>query len=847
MRQAIIILLYFFSGISFSQNLEEAIYEAAETFISNKNDTSLKLLNTAETTFKTKVKTKDEQLALVFLQCNKAYYLKDTGHLKDAITSYEEASKRFFENQLSTLSDFDITESCLKPLGNLYTQTGDFTNAISTINKYILLAETNNNKTQQTSGIINLAKLYQSKGEHGMVIKITDTYLNHSTINKSQRQKLMAINTASQIALKHISSYDDIPNTLKDITKYKIELDKGNYTTAFSYFKNVKASLLQNKDLPARDLAKTYFEEAQLYYLLKNNKEAILSLHKAIKTLLPNFNENELPNKEYLYAENTFIDIFDLYATLQTNPKIALESLDLSFYVSELLQNNWTSQENKIRNQSDDRIRSEKYIDILFNEYHLTKNKDFIIKAFQYAENNKASVLKEIFRKKMQLQRYPNDSLLIKEFNLLKEQELKTSLLIKEQLGNAKAATINSLSQELTSISVQLKTLKTIISKKHPLASDPISIEELQQKLKNDKAVLVEYFYGKNTLYQFIITENNIILEDIDLNDEAKKNIVNFIHFFENPSAINNDIGKFTAQAYKLFQFLNFDDIDTRKNVIIIPDGLLNFIPFEALLSEPTNTSSYSKMPFVVKSQTIAYNSSSQLYLNSSTSYENNKLLGIFPVFENSQQPLSFSLNEAKAIENVLRSKILLKTQATKNHFIENAKEYGILHLSTHASSGDFVIPAHIEFYEDTMLLNELYSLNLNSNLVVLSACETGIGRLYKGEGSMSIARGFQYAGVQNLLFSLWQINDLSTSQIMQSFYKNYVQHQSAYFANHFSKIDYLENESISNEKKSPYYWSAFVFYGSLEPQKTSNTLFYIIFGILILSIAIFLVLNFKK
>ena len=146
------------------------------------------------------------------------------------------------------------------------------------------------------------------------------------------------------------------------------------------------------------------------------------------------------------------------------------------------------------------------------------------------------------------------------------------------------------------------------------------------------------------------------------------------------------------------------------------------------------------------------------------------------------------------------------------------------------------------------MFLNELYSLNLNTKLVVLSACETGVGTLYKGEGPMSIARGFQYAGAQNVLFSLWQINDLSTSQIMRSFYKNYSDNKSANTSNHQSKIDYLEDDTISNIKKSPYYWSAFVYYGELTKPTTSNShLIYAFISLFILVIILLLLLRVKK
>ena len=833
------LIFFLICGITFSQNLEEVIYLAAENFIANPNESSLEILNNQERLFKNQINTKDGHLALVFLQCHKANFLNQTGHIENAITTYEEASKRFFKYTLSALSDFDITESCLKPLGNLYTKTGDYTNAISTINQYLFLARQSNNKQHEISGAINLAILYQTMGHHNMVIKITSDYINAAEFNKTQQQKLIKINIDSQIALGTISNNADSISSFDDNTKYKIALDKKKYDEALNYLKKAETSVLKNTPLISRDIAKLYFQEAQLHYLLKNNLEAHNLLQKALKTLLPNFNNNHLPNKESLHAENTFIDIFDLYASLQTNFETALQCLDLSFHVSGLLQNNWTSQENKIQNQAANRLRSETCIDILSNQYNLTKNKDYIIRAFQYAEYNKASVLKEISKKKLQLQEHPNDSLLIKEFNLLKEQERLTSLLINEQLGSSSASKINDLSRELSSISLQIKTLKTAISKKYPVKNNPISIEHLQSSLQKDNATLIEYFYGKNTLYQFIISEKNIDFERIVLNDETKKSISDFIHLFDNASVINNDISAFTKQAYNLFTLLNFDTIKTQKNIVIIPDGLLNFIPFEALLTASTNTAAFSKMPFVVKTHGIAYNSSVLFYLKDIETKNNSRLLGFFPVFENKNQTLTYSIDEANTIQKEMDATLFRNSKASKNNFIKNAHNYSIIHLSTHASSGDFVIPAHIEFYDSRMFLNELYSLNLKSNLVVLSSCETGIGKVYKGEGPMSIARGFQYAGAQNLLFSLWQINDLSTSQIMQTFYKNYNKYHSAFTANHYSKIAYLENESIGNTKKSPYYWSSFVYYGNLEPPKSESLLCYMIFGLLILVVCL--------
>src|SRR5690606_35796985 len=187
----------------------------------------------------------------------------------------------------------------------------------------------------------------------------------------------------------------------------------------------------------------------------------------------------------------------------------------------------------------------------------------------------------------------------------------------------------------------------------------------------------------------------------------------------------------------------------------------------------------------------------------------------------------------AKAIEKEMDASMFFNSEATKNNFLKSASNHTILHISTHATSGDFIYPSSIAFYDEHMLLNELYSLNINPKLVILSACETGIGKLQKGEGAMSIARGFQYAGAKNILYSLWQINDASTAQLMSLFYKNYQKSNSAFLANRQSKLDYLNDNSISNIKKSPYYWSAFVYYGDLVPEKDLNPIIYYILGVL--------------
>ena len=105
----------------------------------------------------------------------------------------------------------------------------------------------------------------------------------------------------------------------------------------------------------------------------------------------------------------------------------------------------------------------------------------------------------------------------------------------------------------------------------------------------------------------------------------------------------------------------------------------------------------------------------------------------------------------------------------------------------------------------------------------------------------MSIARGFQFAGAQNLLFSLWKVNDYTTSVFMDLFYKNIKENQSYLEANSNAKRNFLNNSSISNAKKSPYYWSAFVYYGALQSENPISSYMYYAIGFLIL-ISLFLI-----
>ncbi len=828
-----------------SQALEETIYSHLDQFIENPTPNKLQQLEEKETVFTKQAKTEVEFLALVVLNSNLGYYQRQFGNNQKAIRSYEKAWKNYREKQLE---DYDIIEFCLKPLGNLYTITGDFTNAENTIKSYLSFAEKQNNPTQKIAAILNLSVVYHNTGKHNTAIELLEEGLKTPGISAEQKSGLENNLATNLLALKKFNEAQMLLNQkgrydfLSQKNSAQLAAQQGEYDKALAIFEEAESKLTKNMLLP-RDLARFYVDKASLFGHKNEPKKAIENYQKALQILVPSNSLTAIPDKELLNAENTFLSIFDGLANLQENEMDALKYYDLSFYVSGLLYEKYTNQEVKIIHQAAWKNRTERCLEILFDQYSKTKEKQHMERAFGYAENSKATVLRESFSKKLLLEIYPEDKTLQKREHLNALQEQKINTLIREHLNASNPEIIRELNDTLNTINLELKELQNEIEQKYPeKIATVIPLKKIQTKVEGDQAILISYFFGKEAFYSFVISEKEVDFHKTEGYKNLRERIAGFIGYFENSSAINNDIAGFQENAFSLYKLLLPATLPKHKNLILIPDGLLHFVPFEALLTAASQSTSFASMPFLVKQNSVSYNTSATLYYNAKTPAMENSVLGIFPVFENSAQPLTYSLDEAENLSNRMKTRLLMHKEATKENFLTFAKEYSILHLSTHAHGGNFTIPAAMEFYDDRMLLHEFYGLSLNPKLVVLSACETGIGKIQTGEGAMSLARGFQYAGAQNLLFSLWQVNDLSTSQVMTSFYAHYSETNSAFKANGKSKLDFLNNKNISNAKKSPYYWSGFVYYGALD-EEIQNYKVYWIFGILLVIIIAGLIL----
>lgn len=868
------LLFLFLTQICFSQSLslEDKIYNAIDTFVAHPTAENINNLNITEKEFwkNQKPKTKDDLLAIVILNSNKAYYEKQFNQVQKAVSSYEKAWKTY---QKYNLSNYDIIEYCLKPLGNLYTLLGDYDNAENTIKQYYYIATKEKNKQQQFAAVVNLSNVYQNSGKNELAIDLLEKTIRTEKLSNIQkgilwnnlgnsyvlnyRNRGLTVKFEPNIFDKLESSYlkaiqllqsdksqtETLANCYRNLASLNGQWQ--NFELANSYFEKARKYFYTTPNLSPRQIAQFKYEEAILFFKQQKLKEATSSIDSIFKLLIPNYNpkKSELPEQNYLYTENSLLDALDLRAAIysrQNQDKKALEAYNLAFHIEELFSNMMIYENSKIIHQNRVRMRTEKCIAIYDHLYQKEHKQSYIEAAFQLAEKSKSSVLKSYLEKKSSISRK-------EKFQIEQLQNWSNIILKEQQKGDL--ANIEKINEAIEKQNGLMLSLKKIRSEKTTAEKDTIDIKSLFYKLEKDKSMMIEYFSGYEKMYFFILDNNRIRLDYYWDNHTATPRIISYLNYFSDANKILDNITGYNHYAHSLYEMLKLPVNSSYKNLIIVPDGILNFLPFEALITKETNTTNFAQMHYLLNDFNIGYQNSAQFYLlpNHQNSKQQKTVLGVFPVFENTPYTLTYSKNEMQSIQQNFKGKYLTNKAANFKNFSNNAANYSILHLSTHADAGDIITPSTIKFYDQNILYSELYHLNINPDLVVLSACETGIGKLFKGEGAMSISRGFQLAGAQNILLSLWKVNDYTTSVFMDSFYQNIKKGQSYMEANANAKRDFLKNPQISNTKKSPYYWSAFVYYGSLENNNTSTNYTVIALVIISLIVLIWLFIRFKN
>jgi len=492
--------------------------------------------------------------------------------------------------------------------------------------------------------------------------------------------------------------------------------------------------------------------------------------------------------------------------------------------------------------------------------YDLTGESKYLEQSFEFAETSKSFALYSEIKavEAMQFSDLPEE-IKDKESRYMGEIQAYEELLYKEQIKfDPDSSLIESFKDEIFHLKDDYNNLKQEIEqnyvKYYNLKYNPkfVSLKEVQDKLAYRDA-LIEYVLSDSLLITYVVDRKGIYVISQEIGPEFESECHEYYEILHNQnfsSGVHENYKRYVNLGLKFYNILikpclQYTD---RKNFTIVPDGAITYIPFEGLLTQETETEyiNYMDLPYLIRDYSIGYSHSSTLLFTEryKTKSPEDKVLAFAPNYINPLDnadtamfrqgmdtneflfPLVGTIKEVQSINETVPSRVFINEKATEANFKKYASDYNVLHLAMHTIMRDdaplysmlaFTNVRDKDTIEDNKLYAyEIYNLKLNAQMTVLSACSSGFGKMQKGEGMMSLARGFIYAGCPSIIMTLWQVTDKSSSELMTSFYKYLKKGKSKQEAMRLAKVDYLEK--ADDLTSNPYFWSGFVVLGDGSP-----------------------------
>jgi len=401
----------------------------------------------------------------------------------------------------------------------------------------------------------------------------------------------------------------------------------------------------------------------------------------------------------------------------------------------------------------------------------------------------------------------------------------------------------------------------------------PVDVSDLQKNFLNDHEAIVDFWIQKNKIFVFILTEDSLQLVNWDIPvDQVKVKINKLISpFYNNIDLLQLEFNtKVTFQLYNyLFQPL-VENIQNYKEIYIIPDDFLIGFPFELLVTDTTIYEKqnhkiyyhhYSYLDFLIKKYAISYNYSTAYFamvkgLDRTTKKLGRRLLTMSePIIPQNMSELScqletfpihdlvnsdYSNDEIRRVSRLLfRHDNLKQEQVTKTYLFENGRTYrwlyfalpGILDNLNPMDSGLLFSTNKNDslFMSNWLSAHESIQFNLAADLLSLSATKLRSFDSDKNPGVIALPQAFLCSGVKSVLYSLWRINSISTSQFMSKFYwelkyKRQTNARALQEAKIASMKDTFTFSGKEISRAHPYFWATFQLIGDPKIRPPSPT-----------------------
>jgi len=501
----------------------------------------------------------------------------------------------------------------------------------------------------------------------------------------------------------------------------------------------------------------------------------------------------------------------------------------------------------------------------------LTDSLHYWQESFDYAERSKAYLLYESMKNAdaLHIAGIP-DNLLEQEYNLRVEiafHDKKRQEMLTNGMSDTDT-TVLAISSKLFDLNRKHEDLIQLFENQYPeyyqakYGLKSASLPEVQQSLAPNQTML-QYVVGDSSIFLFVVQKNFFEVQEIKKDfplerwvDSLTRLGIYGYHTLPMDKRTSNleatTVQNYTHTAQRLYEKLIAPvKAKLTPELIIIPDGVLGYVPFETLLSKaPGRKGVFASYPFLLREHRISYCYSAtllrEMHNKKHRHMPEKSVLALAPFYRGNVETLNArvdtselfalrdSLNtlnasgdEVAIIAKLLKGTPLYGAAASLDTFRQLAAQHRILHLSTHGKADDRVgdyaylalgVPGNNKDYEK-LYARDLYNLELNADLVVLSACETGIGKLRRGEGIVSLARAFAYAGAKSLVTSLWKVDDSKTKDLLVDFYKQLKAGKPKDEALQQAKLDFLtQNRKNGGTLMHPFYWAGFIAIGDMSP-----------------------------
>ncbi len=622
------------------------------------------------------------------------------------------------------------------------------------------------------------------------------------------------------------------PKSIEKATIFAVQsnynLLQGNYEAALKNYQSQLISLIKDynnsdvNDLPTLELSKSSFSDSELQNALASKARCWYQFYKY-------GGKDKAKLEEALKSIRLFDELINhMRADFSgSGSNIAWSDITLDAY--------------------------ENAIEICLALEKETADVNYKSQALFYSEKSKGLSLLETFQNTK-----AKEVAGLSEKDLIMEREMKLDIadleqkvfLMSQEMNPENEAEINILNKEIFSKKEAFERFLKDLESNNPeyyntkYNLDILDLEQMRGLLK-DNQCFVEYFVGDSSVFAFKITKTDF--ESFTLYGQEsmmarvgdlRKSIYGY--FLTNKDRSNQMKSKyaqqFTDRSFKMYQKLVEPLGDLPEKLIIIPAGAMCDMPFETLLmNKVDDPEKYKTHPYLIKKHVISYTYSATLLkemINKKLEETEGVYLGFAPSFGESAasvvrgkryslSPLAFNKPEIVKVNQMLGTGTVFDgADATEAQFKELASDYQIIHFATHGMANskdpDYSLLAFTTINDsienEFLYVGDMYNLKLNSEMIVLSACETALGKNFRGEGIMSLARGFSYAGAKSVFTTLWCVNDHSTFEIIKGFYGHLQSGMDKDKALQQSKLDFLEKSS--DFAAHPFLWSPYIIIG---------------------------------